>query len=71
MHKMFDAAEEARKADVSFKRWPRTINEAFGPGSPLTVEPQKQPLRAYLWMALYGIAIGAGWYLVVAIKAGA
>lgn len=59
--------------DINHTRYrtARTLNEAFGPGSRLTVEPQKQPLRAYLWMALYGVGIGIGWYVVVAIKAGA
>jgi hypothetical protein len=52
-------------------RAPRTLNEAFGPNAKLHIEPQKQPLRAYLWMALYGVAIGIGWYVVVAIRAGA
>ncbi|SKC78493.1 hypothetical protein SAMN05445504_2408 [Burkholderia sp. CF099] len=58
-------------ADVSFKRWPRTLNEAFGPGSKLDVEPPKMPLRDKLLAFAYFALIGAGWYLVVAIKAGA
>lgn len=51
-------------------RTPRTLNEAFGPGSKLTVESPRRVLRdrilAFAWFSL----IGAGWYLVVAIKAG-
>lgn len=58
-------------ADVSFKPWPRTLNEAFGPAAKLHVEPEKTPLRAYVWMLAYGITVGAGLYLLVAIRAGA
>lgn len=57
--------------DMSFKRWPRTLNEAFGPGSSLHIETSKTPLRAYFWMLAYGVAIGAGLYLLVGIRAGA
>jgi hypothetical protein len=57
-------------ADVSFKRWPRTLNEAFGPGSKLHVEPKKMPLRDKLLSFAFAVAIGVGWWLTVAIKAG-
>lgn len=57
-------------ADVSFKRWPRTLNEAFGPGSKLHVETE-MPLRDKLLAFAYFALIGVGWYLIVAIKAGA
>lgn len=54
-------------------RAPRTINEAFGPYSStkLYVEPKKMPLRAYVWMVIYGVVIGFGWYVVVGLQAGA
>ncbi|CAG4887799.1 hypothetical protein [Paraburkholderia saeva] len=58
-------------SDVSFRRWPRTLNEAFGPMAKLHVEPEKTPLRAYVWMVAYGVAIGAGFYVLVALKSGA
>lgn len=58
-------------ADVSFKRWPRTLNEAFGPGSKLTVEPKKMPLRDKLLSFAFAVLIGVGWYVIVGIKAGA
>lgn len=58
-------------ADVSFKRWPRTLNEAFGPGAKLHVEQRRKPVSEYVWMVAYGVAIGIGWYVLVAIKAGA
>lgn len=61
--------KEIEKVDI--KRWPRTLDEAFGEGSQLTVEPQKMPLRDKLLSFAFAVAIGAGWYLVVAIKAGA
>jgi hypothetical protein len=57
--------------DMSFKRWPRTLGDAFGPYARLHVEPEKTPLSAYFWMATYGVAVGALFYLIVAIKAGA
>lgn len=58
-------------ADVSFKRWPRTLNEAFGPTAKLYIEPQKTPLRDKLLAFALFAAVGAAWYLIVAIKAGA
>lgn len=57
--------------DLSFKRWPRTLKEAFGPNAILTVEKRRKPVSEYVWMVVYGVAIGIGWYLIVAIKAGA
>jgi hypothetical protein len=60
-----------RDEEMSFKRWPRTLNEAFGPRAKLHVEPEKTPLRAYFWMLAYGAALGAGLYLLVGLRAGA
>lgn len=52
-------------------RIPRTLNDAFGPYAKLHVEPKRMPLRdKILALALFA-AVGAGWYLLVAIKAGA
>lgn len=47
----------------------RTLNEAFGPGSKLHVE--KRSAKGWLWAVFYGVVIGAGWYALVALKAGA
>ncbi|MFM0638043.1 hypothetical protein PQQ63_15180 [Paraburkholderia metrosideri] len=47
------------------------MNEAFGAGSKLHVEPEKTPLRDKILAFVLFAAIGAGWYLLVAIKAGA
>jgi hypothetical protein len=52
-------------------RVPRTLCDAFGPYAKLHVEPEKTPLRAYVWMAAYGIAIGMGLCVLVLVKAGA
>jgi hypothetical protein len=58
-------------SEMQVKRWHRTLNEAFGPGSKLHVEPERMPLRDKLMAFAWFAAIGAGWYLIVAIKAGA
>jgi hypothetical protein len=52
-------------------RVPRTMNEAFGAYAKLHVEPAKMPLRDKLLAFVLFAAVGAGWYLLVAIKAGA
>lgn len=52
-------------------RIPRTLNDAFGPYARLHVEPEKLSWRAYFWMLFYGVALGVGFYVLVAIKAGA
>lgn len=59
--------------DLKYERLrsPRTLSDAFGPYAKLHVEPEKTPLRAYVWMVIYGMVIGAGLYLLVAFKAGA
>jgi hypothetical protein len=57
-------------SEMAVKRWPRTLNEAFGVGSPLTVEPKKMPLRDKLYSFSFAVAIGIGWYIVVLIKSG-
>lgn len=51
-------------------RIPRTMNEAFGPNAKLHVEPQKPSLRTTIVAYAVFALIGAGWYLIVAIKAG-
>jgi len=61
--------KEIEKVDI--KRWPRTLNEAFGPGSQLHVEPKKMPLRDKLLSFAFAVAIGVAWYIVVGLKAGA
>jgi hypothetical protein len=57
--------------DVSFKRWPRTMTEAFGPDAKLTILKPRRVLRERI--LAYGLfaLVGIGWYLIVAIKAGA
>jgi hypothetical protein len=50
-------------------RVPRTLADAFGPYAKLHVEPEKTPLRAYFWMAAYGVALGIGFYVVVLVRA--
>ena len=59
--------------DLKYERLraPRTLSDAFGPYAKLHVEQEKTPLRAYVWMVVYGAAIGAGFYVLVAFKAGA
>ncbi|PTB23483.1 hypothetical protein C9I56_39025 [Paraburkholderia caribensis] len=58
-------------ADVSFKRWPRTMTEAFGPDAKLTILKPRHALRdRILAYALFAL-IGVGWYVIVGIKAGA
>jgi len=52
------------------RRTPRTLNEAFGPGSKLHLE-EESSLKGWLWAIFYGACIGAGWYALVALKAGA
>jgi hypothetical protein len=49
-------------ADVSFKRWNRTLVEAFGPDAKLHVEPKRNGPREYAWMAVCGVCIGIVWY---------
>ena len=60
-----------REIEYQRLRAPRQLNEAFGPMAKLYVKPEKTPLRAYVWMVAYGVAIGAGFYVLVAFKAGA
>ena len=50
------------KADVSFKRWSRTLVEAFGPDAKLHVEPKRNGPREYAWMAVGAVCIGIVWY---------
>ncbi|CAG4900536.1 hypothetical protein [Paraburkholderia saeva] len=59
--------------DLKYERLrsPRTLSDAFGPYAKLHVEPEKTPLRAYVWMVVWGVGIGAIWYVITAIKAGA
>lgn len=57
-------------SEMSFKPWPRTLNEAFGPGSKLCIEQHRKPFSEYAWMAAYGVAVAICWYLIVALKAG-
>lgn len=52
-------------------RVPRTLNDAFGPYAKLHVEPAKTPLRDKLLAFALFASVGAGWYLLIAIKAGA
>lgn len=54
--------------DLSFKRWPRTLNEAFGPGAHLYVQPKRYNVRGTAWAVAYGVAIGALFYLIVLVK---
>lgn len=57
--------------DVSFKRWPRTMTEAFGPDAKLTIlKPQRVLRERILAYGLFAL-VGIGWYLIVAIKVGA
>ncbi len=58
-------------SEMVVRRWPRTLVEAFGPEAKLHVEPQKMPLRDKLLSFAFAVAIGVGWWLAVAIKAGA
>lgn len=62
-----------RSLDLKYERLraPRTLNDAFGPYAKLHVEPEKTPLHAYVWVVIYGVAIGLIWYAILAIKAGA
>lgn len=60
-----------RDEEMSFKRWPRTLNEAFGPGSQLHVEHKRMPLREKIAAFAVMVLVGIGWYVLVAIKAGA
>ena len=49
---------------------PRSLQTSkFGPYSQLTVE-QKHGIKGWLWAIAYGVAIGAGWWALVAIRAG-
>lgn len=53
-----------------YRATPRSLNAAFGPYSKLHVEKQST-LRGWLYAIAYGIAVGAVWYGIVALKAGA
>jgi hypothetical protein len=55
--------------DMSFKRWPRTLGDAFGPYARLHVEPKRYNLRGWAWAIAYGMPIGALLYLVVLVRA--
>jgi hypothetical protein len=57
-------------ADVSYKRWPRTLNEAFGVGSPLHVEPKRNGPREYAWMVVGAVCVGIVWYVAFIIGVG-
>lgn len=47
-------------------RTPRTMNEAFGAHAKLHVPQDKQSrIAGFLWVAFYGIAIGAFWYALL------
>jgi hypothetical protein len=58
------------KADVSFKRWPRTLVEAFGPDAKLHVEPKHNGPREYAWMVVWSVCIGIAWYVAFVIGVG-
>lgn len=51
-------------------RMPRTLNEAFGPGSKLTVEPDSNA-KLWVYAIATGLVIGFIWWLGVALRAGA
>lgn len=63
--------KKINEADISYKRWPRTLVEAFGPEAELYVEPKRMPLRERIAAFAVMVLIGIGWYLIVGIKAGA
>ncbi|MCG5259781.1 hypothetical protein EM868_09140 [Cupriavidus gilardii] len=48
----------------------RSLRDACGPKAQLQVEPEYD-LTDWLLVAVYGIGIGALWYLAVALRAGA
>ena len=53
-----------------YRATPRSLSQAFGPYSRLHVE-KKSEAAAWLWAIFYGAIVGAGWYALVALKAGA
>ena len=48
----------------------RSLRDACGPKARLQVEPEYD-ITDWLLVAVYGIGIGALWYLAVALRAGA
>lgn len=50
-------------------RTARTMNEAFGPNSKLHIE-RKSTAKEWAWAIGCGVAVGAFWWLCVALRAG-
>lgn len=48
----------------------RSLRDACGPKAQLQVEPEYD-ITDWLLVAVYGVGIGALWYLAVALRAGA
>lgn len=48
----------------------RSLRDACGPKAQLHVEPEYD-ITDWLLVAVYGVGIGALWYLAVALRAGA
>lgn len=51
-------------------RAPRTLNDAFGPYSRLTVPVRHRRLKSAFWMLAYGIGCGVVWYVAFVIGVG-
>ena len=53
--------------EMSFKRWPRTMTEAFGPDAKLTILKPRRVLRdRVLAYGLFAL-VGLGWYVLVLV----